>query len=187
MPGFNIGGCGGNQTSNLVEPRRTHRWLFTTIGKGNGQFSRAELLLLKTASRPKFKFEEAKMSHNQEDVYYAGRQSWDPIEMTWYDIEQNPDVSLGIYQWLGSVVNLCNVHVAHPSQYKRTAVLGTLDGIGRNTEEWTMYGTWPMEVDWKGLDYSSTEIQTIVAKMRYDRAMRTCGVFAGAPASTTMC
>jgi len=141
MPGFNIGGFGGAQTSNLVEPRRVHRWVFTTIGRGNGQFSRAELLLLKTASRPKFKFEEAKMDHNQEAVYFAGKQSWEPIELTWYDIEQNPDVSLGIYQWLGSVVDLSNVLVSHPSPYKKTAALAVLNGMRVSNDEWTMYGT----------------------------------------------
>ncbi len=174
MPGFNIGGFGGAQTSNLVEPRRTHRWVFTTIGRGQGQFSRAELLLLKTASRPKFKLEEAKMDHNQETVYFAGKQTWEPIELTWFDIEQNPDVSLGIYQWLGSVVSLPNVHVAHPSLYKKTAALAMLTGVGLTNEEWTLYGTWPQEVDWKGLEYSSNEIQTVSAKMRYDRALRSC-------------
>lgn len=174
MPGFNIGGYGGAQTSNVVEPRRTYRWVFTTIGRGPGQFSRAELLLLKSASRPKFKFEETKMDHNQETVYFAGKQSWDQVELTWYDIEQNPDVSLGIYKWLGTVVDLPNVLVAHPSQYKKTAALAMLTGTGLTNEEWTMYGTWPVEVDWKGLDYTQNEIQACAVKMRYDRALRSC-------------
>ncbi len=188
MPGFNIGGFGGDQTSNLVEPRRTHRWVFATIGRGQGQFSRAELLLLKTASRPKFKFTEAKMDHNQEEVYFAGKQAWEPIELTWYDIEQNPDVSLGIYKWLGSVVDLQAVHVAHPRSYKQVAVLAMLNGFGLQNEEWTMYGTWPMEVDWKGLDYSSSEIQTCAVKMRFDRATRSCrGLIGVSGIDTNMC
>ena len=188
MPGFNIGGFGGDQTSNVVEPRRTHRWLFATIGRGAGQFSRAELLLLKKANRPKFTFSEAKMDHNQEEVYFAGKQKWDPIELEWYDIEQNPDVSLGIYQWLGSVVNLPDVHVAHPRSYKKTAMLVMLNGFGAKNEEWTMYGTWPMEVDWKGLDYGSSEIQTCSVKMKFDRAIRSCtGLLGPAQTDTNMC
>lgn len=129
------------------------------------------------------------MDHNQESVYYAGRQSWEPIELTWYDIEQNPDVSLGIYQWLGSVVDLPNVFVSHPARYKKTAVLAMLNGTGVPNEQWTMYGTWPTEVDWKGLDYSSNEIQTVVAKMRFDRATRACVGGAGGLAqfATSMC
>lgn len=188
MPGFNIGGFGGNQTSNVVEPRRTHRWLFTVIGRGNGQFSRAELLVLKSASRPKFKYQEAKMDHNQEEVYFAGKQSWEPIELTWYDIEQNPDISKGIYQWIGSVSNLETVQVAHPSTYKKTAVLGMLNGVGVSTEDWTLYGTWPAEVDGKALDYTNNEIQTYVVKMRFDRALRSCNNAGGMMrASTSLC
>lgn len=187
MPGFNIGGFGGPYTSNVVEPRRTHRWIFQVIGKGTArQFSRAELLVLKSATRPKFKFEEAKMDHNQEVVYYAGKQTWEPIELTWYDIEQNPDISRGIYEWLGSVVDLPNVFVAHPATYKAQAVLAMVNGIGIPNESWTLYGTWPQDVDWKGLDYTNSEIQTCAVKMRFDRALRSCATLTN-QTPTSMC
>ena len=179
IPGFNIGGFGGAQPSNVVEPRRIHRWVFLTIGRGSSEFSRAELLVLKQATRPKFKFEEPQMHHNQEQVYFAGKQSWEPIELTWYDIEQNPDTSLGVYKWLGTVVNLPSANVGHPSTYKRQAVLALLNGVGTPSEVWTLFGTWPQDVDWKGLDYTSSELLTIVAKMRFDRALRGCTNFAG--------
>lgn len=188
MPGFNIGGFGGDFTSNLAEPRRTHRWMFTVIGKGAGrQFSRAALLVLKSATRPKFKFTEAEMHHDQEQVYFAGKQSWEPIELTWYDIEQNPDISREVYTWLGGVVDLPNVRVAHPSSYKATAQLQMTNGIGNPSELWTLYGTWPMDVDWKGLDYTQSEIQTCSVKMRFDRALRDCNVQAPTGGITSMC
>lgn len=188
MPGFNIGGFGVlGQPSNVVEPRRTHRWVFISIGRGEQQFTRAELLLLKTAARPKGKYGEAVLHHNQEQVYFAGKTEWDPIELTWYDTEQNPDVSLGVYKWFGTVSNLPTANVGHPATYKRTASLAMLNGVGLLSEGWTMYGTWPQDVDWKGLDYSSNEIQTCVVKMRYDRALRGCLNFVGQALVTSNC
>jgi hypothetical protein len=175
MPGFNINGNGGysNQgPSNTVEVRRQHRWVFETVGRGTGQFSQAELLLLKSASRPSFKLQEAEMHHNQEVVKFAGKQSWEPVSMTWYDAEQDPDCSRGIYHWIETVVNMQSIAVAHPRFYKTIASLAMIDGTGQSNEVWTMYGTWPTSCNWGTLDYSASELMTLEVSMVYDRAVR---------------
>jgi hypothetical protein len=178
MPGFNVCGFGyqgfGGQPSNVLEPRRVHRWVFTTIGRGLGVFQQRELLVLKTATRPQFKFEDVKMEHNQETVHFAGKQSWELVELTWYDIEQDPDISRGVYQWLETVVEIKTANVNHPRNYKRNATLAIIDGTGQITESWNMCGTYPESIDWGKLDYGTSDILTVSAKMRYDRAMRQC-------------
>lgn len=178
MPGFNImpygGGYSAQGPSNTIETRRKHRWVFESIGRGVGSFSQAELLVLQSASRPSFKFEEPEMHHNQEVARFAGKQDWDPCTLTWYDVQQDPDVSRGIYHWIETVVNMQSIAVAHPRLYKRTASLSMIDGAGSTTENWTMLGTWPANCNWQELDYTSTDIQTIEATMRYDRAVRNC-------------
>ena len=179
MPGFNINTTGDGPL-NTAEPRRTHRWVFATLGRGQGgSFSRAELLVLKSASRPKVKFVEAKMDHNQETSYYAGKTEWDPIELTWYDMEQAPDTSLGVYVWLETVSQISTANVGHPFTYKQQAQLVMLSGMDAPNETWDLYGCWPQDVDWKGLDYTTSDIQTCVAKMRFDRAQRSCTNTAG--------
>lgn len=178
MPGFNVGAIGGgysgNSPSNTVEIRRRHRWVFQTLGRGNGSWSPAELLLLKSASRPSFKTETTEVHHNQEKVYLAGKSEWEAISMKWYDSEQNPDVSRGCYHWLETVVNMSSMAVAHPRFYKKEGVLEMLDGVGQSTERWTMYGCFPTEVKWSDLDYSGNELLEIECSMRYDRAVRAC-------------
>jgi len=149
-----------------VEVRRKHRWVFNYLGRGrNGYFKAQELLVLQSASRPAFKFDEAEMHHNQEVARFAGKQDWDPVTMTWYDVEQNPDISRGIYYWLETVVNMQTIAVAHPSHYKKHAQLRTLDGTGQAGELWTMWGTWPSAINWQELDYTSTDLLT--CEMRY--------------------
>jgi len=178
MPGFNVqpfgGGYSAEGPSNTVEVRRKHRWVFETLGRGTSTFSQAELLVLQSASRPSFKFEETDMHHNQEQVWFAGKQNWDPVTMVWYDVEQSPDISRGIYHWLETVVNMQSIAVAHPRFYKRTASLILLDGTGQTTEQWQMFGTWPVTINWQELDYTSTDLMTCETTMRYDRAVRTC-------------
>lgn len=179
MPGFNINPFGGgysgddgNSPSNTVEVRRKHRWVFETIGRGTGQWSAKELLVLQSASRPSFKFEEPEMHHNQEVARFAGKQDWDPVTLVWYDVEQDPDISRGVYHWLETVVNMQTINVAHPRNYKRTAQLSMIDGSGQTNETWTMNGTWPSAINWQELDYTSTDLMTCEATMRYDRAVR---------------
>jgi hypothetical protein len=177
MPGFNINNTGGYNTngpSNTIENRRKHRWVFESLGRGSSTFSQTELLVLQSASRPSFKFEEPEMHHNQEVVRFAGKQDWDPVTLVWYDSEQNPDISRGLYHWLETVVNLTNLHVAHPSQYKRQASLVMLTGTNGVSERWRMYGTWPTAINWQELDYTSADLQTCEASLRYDRAVREC-------------
>ncbi len=176
MPGFNVNPFGGGYStqgpSNTVEVRRKHRWVLETLGRGTGQFSQAELLVLQSASRPSVKFEEPEMHHNQEVVRFAGKQDWDPVTLTWYDVEQDPDISRGIYHWIETVVNMQSLAVAHPRYYKRQASLVMLDGVGQSTEQWSLAGTWPSACNWQELDYTSTDLLTMECTMRYDRAVR---------------
>lgn len=175
MPGFQIGQGGANQPSNVVETRRKHRWIFETIDRGAaGTFDRRSLVLLQSASRPHVTFEEPELHHNQEKAWFAGKHSWEPITLVWYDGEQSPDVSSEIYDWVdqGVLTSIGDANVNIPSQYKKNATLQMLDGAGNPSETWTILGCWPQDVNWGDLDYTNTEIQTIEVTMRYDRATR---------------
>ena len=178
MPGFNInqylGGENSNAPTHTYETRRKHRWVFEALGLGTGQWRPNELLVLRSASRPSFKFNTADMHHNQEVVYFAGKQEWDPVTMVWYDVEQNPNISQRIYDWLSSVVTLAcgKLPVQAPNNYKRDATLSMTNGVGAPSETWNMVGTWPETMNWQDLDYSASEIMTCEVSMRYDRAVK---------------
>jgi hypothetical protein len=180
LPGFNIGGVGGGDgdagPSNVIEVRRKHRWRFEVLMRGDTPFPDNSRLSLQSASRPSFKFEEPEMHHNQEVARFAGKQDWDPVTLTWYDVQQDPDNSAEIYMWIESVVSMSTVHVAHPVSYKKVASLVMVDGFGEPSERWRMYGTWPAACNWGELDYTSTDLQTIEATMRFDRAVRDCHI-----------
>jgi hypothetical protein len=175
MPGFNIGGGGsGNEPSNVTETRRKHRWVFQTVSS----LSRESLLFLKSASRPSFKYDDPIMHHDQEEVFFAGKQHWEPITLTWYDAEQNPNVSNEIHKWIQTVTTSGlgsgggQIQVATPREYKKEATLTSTTGTGSDNEKWALKGVWPQQVDFQDLDYTNTEIQLVTATMRFDRAVR---------------
>lgn len=177
MPGFNIAGSPNpNEPRSLTEIRRKHRWLFTTFAPDN--LFQGVLLFLQKASRPNFKYEEPVMHHDQEQIYYAGKQSWEPITISFYDAEQNPNVSLEIHRWVRSVTTSGlqagqPVTVAPPVGYKRDATLESTDGAGIPTESWELKGCWPKETNWGDLDYTNTDLQMVEVTFRFDRAIRT--------------
>lgn len=174
MPGFSFCGQGaGSQSVNgLIETRRKHRWQFLVLG--GGAFAEESLLILQSAQRPKFKFNTADMHHNQEVVKVAGKQEWEPTALKFYDAE-NPDVSLEVWKWVTTVVNMPTANVNAPRDYKRPSTLEMVNGQGAATETWHLCNSWPESVNWGELDYGGSEICTIEVSVRYDRAVRDCG------------
>ena len=171
MPGFNIHGE-GNGPNSLAEVRRTHRWIF----EGHPSVSGPVMLVLQKAARPNMTFEEPVMHHNQEQVYFAGKHSWESIGMSYYDVEQSPDVSAAMWAWMNVCMSLVGANAAAvqpPSAYKaQTVNLNMQDGMGNSTETWAIYNGWPQNINWGGLDYTSTELQLIEVKYRFDRAVK---------------
>lgn len=175
MPGFNIGGgSSAEQKSNVAEPRRKHRWRVTSLGDvlGSGQ-----LVYLEKANRPKFKYAEAVMHHNQEEAYFAGKQTWEQLSWTFYDVE-NPDVSDAIANWVTTVTTSFRdpaavTVVATPSEYKKDGTLEMVRGNGDVSEQWRLFGVWPLDIDWQDLDYSQSEIQRIVVTCKVDKCVKT--------------
>lgn len=177
MPGFNIGGGGGGgeDPSNVTELRRKHRWTFRLLGN---TIKAPAVLFLQKASRPNFKLEEAIMHHDQEQSYYAGKQSWEPCNITFYDAEQAPDVSAEVFKWVQLVIPSGlnstggRVTVNVPATYKQPSELTMINGTGGVTEKWSLKGSWPASTNWGELDYTSSEIQLIEISVRFDRAVK---------------
>lgn len=170
MPGFMINNGGGGPP-HTAETKRNHRWYWQTMDKAN--FGREVFIYLQKCQRPKFVNEEPVMHHNQEQAYFVGKQSWEPITMTFYDAEQPVDISSRLWDWLNVANKIPQANVAAPEAYKSQATLEMLDGVGVAIETWTIYGAWPKEVSYSDNDYTNTDISTVEVIVRYDRAVKT--------------
>jgi hypothetical protein len=168
MPGFNIGGDGNgkNGANATAEFKRKHRWKFKTLGGLKQEVS----VYLVSAQRPHFVAEEVVVHHNQEQMYLPGKQHWEPITLSFYDIQTPEDASQEIWKWVNETFKIKEANVAIPTDFKKKVNLEMTDGKGTAIEEWTIYNCWPIDVNWNDLDYSNSEVQTIDVQMKYDRA-----------------
>jgi hypothetical protein len=168
MPGFNI--MGGGPANAKIESKRMHRWRFTTLGALNRRAS----VYLQKAQRPHAVIEEAVMHHDQEQVYFAGKHSWEMITLTFYDVtDSSVDASRDIWNWINTVINIQAASANVPTAYKRDSDLEMTNGFGSAVETWKIFNCWPKDVNWNDIDYTNTEIQTVDVSMRFDKALRT--------------
>jgi len=177
MPGFNIQGSWSEGPNAQTEVRRKHRWTFEVPSGTDPQANKAVMWLAK-AARPKFKFVEAIAHHDQEQAYWAGKTEWDPINLSFYDAEQDPDVSEFVWDWVNKVVNIYDVTAMEPGGpegYKKKGEIKMWGNFGTITENWELWNCWPQEANWQELDYSSSDIALVDVTLRFDRAIRQDG------------
>lgn len=184
MPGFSIQNANPQQSKfNKAEFRRKHRWRVTAHQGFTTQ--QQDWLYLQKASRPSFKFNEAVVHHDQEQAYFAGKQEWEPITLTFYDVEAGTagtgginDISRLIFRWIGGADNTNSVGLLStatmrvPDDYKLDLKLEMTKADGSAGEQWTLFGCWPVSANWQDLNYEDTTIQLIEVVVRFDRAAR---------------
>lgn len=172
MPGFDIGGSGaitGSDPAGLSEVKRKYRWTLTIIEDSG--FRPNTLVYLESAKRPAYSTGELEQKHNQETIYHIGQTKWDPMDIVFYDMEQPIDVSIELWKWLNSRVNvIMSATVFVPATYKRNFELEMLSAAGETVEQWMVYQAWPSKIDWGDLAYTSEDLAKITATLRYDRA-----------------
>jgi hypothetical protein len=147
--------------------KRKNRWLFsipTIIADGVNSLPPAK------GSRPNISFKEIEAQHLSETVYFPSKPEWKPINITLYDIRNNPHP---IFDWLKNFIydpSLGLYLTACDGFKKPQALLEMYDGCGTVLETWTFESVWPQAVEFGELDMSSGEVVTCDLTFRYDRA-----------------
>src|SRR5512137_54621 len=99
MPGFMICQSGSDSSAPVVgnvEAKRKYRWVLritNMAGAGGIQ----PWAYLKSANRPKLTLGTIEQHHNQEKIWHEGKTTWNDLTCTFYDIENQPNVSKEIY------------------------------------------------------------------------------------------
>jgi hypothetical protein len=165
MPGFAIGDQSGTgQTPEAtVEMRRLHRWRFTAV---NGLIDRILIYAFK-ADRPKPTIDPITIHRQQEEIYFPGKIKWDPVNISFYESENQPDTAIQLAKWIKAVLDWKN---GLGQDRRSDAELEMLSGQDSPTYKITMKRAWPSSITPDELDYSSSEISKITVQMRYDKA-----------------
>jgi len=198
MPGFNIsvGSCSGpNAVSNsagyngaayAVETARNHRFRLEVLepfdsNARTGPGSNSILLHLAKCTRPSPIIDEIPVHHGQDVIYRPGKNTWNPIDFTFYEVLVDQGgrllntVADKIFTWWGqvkngqgSVLNLARSSLG--TKFYRNAELAMLDGTGNSVWGYRLYNCWPFKVSPSDLDYSSSEIAEITVSLRFNKA-----------------
>lgn len=137
-------------------------------------------------SRPNLTWKEYEFQHLNETIFYPLKPSWEPIDMTLYDICDGTNTCNAVFDWVRLATSPLDANGVPPpgiydpqngtfrpvipAQFKRTTDLFIYDGNGKTLEHWVMDNCYPSRIRWGELDMDSSDVLTVDISLRYDRA-----------------
>jgi hypothetical protein len=147
------------------EPLRKNRWLFrfpADLG--------IQEWWLSSASRPSITQDETPIPFLNTSTYVVGRYTWETIQVTLRD-PIGPSASQAIMEWVRLHSESVTGRQGYAAGYKRDVELEMLDPTGVVVSKWILKNTMLTNVSFGDLDYSSSELATIQATLRFDYAI----------------
>jgi hypothetical protein len=157
----------GHQNRQLL---RKNRWFFSIVGTSADAMSHNETgpSHIYLASRPKVSFDQRQVSHQVESPSYNGRATWDPIDITFWDVAGDNR----IYNWLRKHMDPETGQLGYRHEYVVNCQLDMLNGRGDLVERWLLHEAHAASIDWGDVDYSSNDLASVTINLSYVRAIR---------------
>jgi hypothetical protein len=167
MPGFSINGTNSSLPNNMSEPKFKHRWIFSIPDMNI-------TLPAKKTKRPSIKWNEKPLRRGHETIWFSSDTVWEPISLTLYDLEKNPDTTKELIKFItaqrtGNITTFIKDKLVPTNKYKKDFVLKILDAKGLALEEWILMGAWVQSVNFGELTYAASDILKIELNIRFDR------------------
>ena len=123
-----------------------------------------------TTSRPKYTSQEVEIPFLNTSTYVIGRFKWESIQVTFRD-PIGPSATQALMEWVRLHSETVTGRQGYAAGYKKDIELEMLDPTGVVVQKWILQGTQLNDVDFGGLDYSSSDLADITATLRFDRAI----------------
>lgn len=171
---------GGNQsasTQGLLMPKLKFRFraTFENFGVSNPKTELTKQIA--SFARPTVGFDPIEVPVYNSKVYYAGRPTWEAVQVVLRD-DAAGNVSRLVGEQLQKQFDFMEQASASSGiDYKFVTRLEMLDG-GNGTieptvlETWEMYGCFLTNVNYNDVDYSSNDPVTVTMQIRYDNAIQ---------------
>lgn len=171
---------GGNQsasTQGLLMPKLKFRFraTFENFGVSNPKTELTKQIA--SFARPSVGFDPIEVPVYNSKVYYAGRPTWEAVQVVLRD-DAAGNVSRLVGEQLQKQFDFMEQASASSGiDYKFVTRLEMLDG-GNGTieptvlETWEMYGCFLTNVNYNDVDYSSNDPVTVTMQIRYDNAIQ---------------
>lgn len=184
---------GGNQsasTQGLLMPKLKFRFRATFDNFGISTPKTELTKQIVSFARPVVAFDPIEVPVYNSRIYYAGRPTWDPVQVVIRD-DAGGNVSRLVGEQLQKQFDFMEQASASSGiDYKFVTRLEMLDGANGTTEptvleSWELYGCFLNNVNYNDADYSSNDPMTITMSIRYDNALQTSGGGVGTTVART--
>lgn len=190
MPGFKMpdvpeckdiqGGAGPGSSAGATIPMevaRTHRYKVEIYNVNAGtQDSSSVTFYASKVTRPILEIDRITIHHGQDEIYRPGKQRWQPVDITFYDVIEGSSVlpSKFLCEWRKDVVNFQKSRVVGPSVLLREVQISMLDENGSEVWLYKLIGAWPMNVSPSTLAFSDSSLAETTVKISYNKLAETC-------------
>jgi len=123
-----------------------------------------------TTSRPKYTSQEVEIPFLNTSTYVIGRFNWESISVTFRD-PIGPSATQALMEWVRLHSESVTGRQGYAAGYKKDVELEMLDPTGVVVQKWILQSCQLNDVDFGGLDYSSSDLADITATLRFDRAI----------------
>lgn len=168
MPGFKINGS-GDGPSNTLELAREHRWLINKLG--NIDISKGQLLIAKEVNLPEYDIDIQEILGGLMWYKYAKAVKWKDVHIVFYD---DGKIAQALEGWRNLVYTNdggMGKHDGGNGSYKQDSKFSMLDGAGKAIYDITLKQSWPKQILYGKLSYTSSEIKAVDLVLCYDFAI----------------
>ena len=171
---------GGQSATNqgLLMPKLKYRFRVSFIGFGanNQTFELTKQIV--TAGRPSVSFENVELNVYNSKINYAGRYTWDPVQVVLRD-DVNNNISTLVGQQVQKQFDFFEQSsAASGSDYKFQMNIDILDGGNAANavtvlETFELYGCYIKKAAYEQGDYKSSDPMQVTLDIQYDNALQT--------------
>jgi hypothetical protein len=179
---FGVPMGGGAGRGGILQPAFKNRFRVRVINFGPIAGGLEFTQQVQSVGKPKISHEEQPVHSYNSTAYFAGKHSWESIQVVLKDDITNTVGTLVGHQLQKQLNHAEQTAFAAGINYKFVMIIETLDG-GNDTvlNGWTLEGCFLQSVEFGELEYSESGFQTISLTVRYDNAMLGDGMMTNLP------
>jgi hypothetical protein len=123
---------------------------------------------IKSAGRPNITVGETEHRFINDIRYLAGQYSLNTIPLVLHDVI-DPSTAQKVFVWLNLCHEISTGREGYAALYKKDIILKMLDPNAVVIQKWELRGSFPTNIDFGGVDYTSVEMMNISMTLRYDK------------------
>jgi hypothetical protein len=172
------GGGQSNASQGLLMPKLKYRFRVAFIGFGAGNDTHELTKQIMTAGRPQLTFENMELAVYNSKINYAGRYTWEAVQILIRDDMTNA-VSKLVGQQIQKQFDFFEQSSASSgADYKFQTNIEILDGGNGASapivlERFELYGCYLQQTQYQQADYKTSEPFDITLTIKYDNALQT--------------